>query len=102
MTMLSQIGPMMDGLNPSQVTALAIVGMGVFVFTVIALAGILVSNWASVSKVRLETALKQQMIERGMSAEEIIKILGVPSSPISTEAVEYPCASEVVVDCDGD
>lgn len=100
--MLSQIAPIMDGLNPSQVTAIAIVGMGVFVFMVVALAGILATNWASVTKARLETALKQQMIERGMSAEEIIKILSVPSSTPPTQIVDYPCASEVVVDCDGD
>lgn len=99
--MLSQIAPVMDGLNPSQVTAIAIVGMGVFVFMVIALTGIFVPNWASVSKARMETALKQQMIERGMSADEIIKILSVPSSP-ATNTVDYPCASDVAVDCDGD
>ena len=100
--MLSQITPMMDGLNPSQVTAIAIVGMGVFVFMVIALDRNPRYELGERQQSRLETALKQQMIERGMSANEIIKILSVSSSPRPADTVDYPCASEVLVDCDGD
>ena len=38
----------------------------------IALAGIWAGAWTKVNRLRLETALKQQMIDRGMSAEDIV------------------------------
>ncbi|HZW34535.1 MAG TPA: hypothetical protein VFF52_27675 [Isosphaeraceae bacterium] len=84
-----------------QVFSLWIVGMGVAVVTLVSLAGIIVPAWANVHKIRLETSLKKQMIERGMPAEQILQVLnGRRQDP--SGLVDYPCASEVVVESEGE
>jgi hypothetical protein len=98
--MFGQISPVLSSLSPSQVVALAIVAMGVGFVTLVSLTGIIVPAWAGLKKLRLETALKQQMLERGMSAEEIVAVLNGPTR--NKTAVDYPCASEVVVESDGE
>jgi hypothetical protein len=98
--MLWESVPVLAELTSTQATALLIVGMGVTFLTLVSLAGIIVPAWASVHKARLETALKQQMVERGMSAEEMLQVLnGCRQDP---SGVDYPCASEVVVEHDGE
>src|SRR5262245_10133349 len=49
-------------------------------------------------------ALKRQMVDRGMSADEIIAILsgGKPREEPLEAGVDLPCASEVVVESDGE
>src|SRR6516165_5802507 len=54
-----------------QVFILMIVAMGVAFLILVSLAGIIVPAWAGVHKARLEMGFKQQLLERGMSAEEI-------------------------------
>jgi hypothetical protein len=85
---------------------------------VMPLAWMVASTWQGVTKLRLkaglkqqEIALKQQMIERGMTADEIVQVLGpVSEAPadLSEEeeddeagVVDEPCASEVVVERHG-
>jgi hypothetical protein len=83
-----------------QVFILMIVAMGVAFLILVSLAGIIVPAWAGVHKARLEMGFKQQLLERGMSAEEIyILSNGRRQEPSS---VELPCASEVVVESGGD
>ncbi len=96
--MVNHLVPVPADFSSAQILALAIVGMGVGLCVIISLAGIIVPAWASVSKVRMETALKQQMLERGMSAEEILSLLGPPGS--ATSVVDHPCASEIVIERD--
>ena len=98
--MLSHFVPLIAAMSSTQQVALAIVGMGVGFLTLVSLAGIIVPAWASVSKLRMETALKQQMVERGMSADEIQTALSGPVPSANT--IDLPCASEVVVEWDGD
>ena len=59
-------------------------------------------TWARV--IRQEIALKQQMVERGMTADEIIAVLSgtKPQEEHRGGGVDLPCASEVVVDIDGE
>ena len=92
--------PLFAELSANQVVALIVVALGVGALVLISLAGIMAPAWASVNKLRLETALKQQMLERGLSAEEIVAVWGCPAR--ESTSVDLPCASEVVVDCDGD
>ena len=92
--------PIIAALSPTQYVILAIVGMGVGFVTLVSLAGIIVPAWASVCKLRLETALKQQMVDRGMSADEILTVLSGPAP--STNTIDLPCASEVVVESEGE
>ena len=56
-------------------------------------------------------ALKQQMVERGMTADEIVRVLGppleAPDALTEEEAgeaggVSRPCASEVIVEREGE
>jgi hypothetical protein len=98
--MLSQFVPDIAAMSSAQYLALAIVAMGVGFLTLVSLAGIIVPAWASVCKSRMETALKQQMVERGMSADEILTVLSGPVP--STNIVNLPAASEVVVEWNGD
>ena len=98
--MLSQLVPLIAALSPTQNVILAIVAMGVGFVTLVSLAGIIVPAWASVCKLRLETALKQQMVDRGMSADEILTVLSGPAP--STNTIDFPCASEVVVESEGE
>jgi hypothetical protein len=99
-SMLWESVPVLAEFSPEQLTALWIVGMGVTFLILVSLAGIIVPVWASVHKARLETALKQQMLERGMSAEEILQVLnGREQDP---SRADYPCASEVIVEQAGE
>ena len=68
--------------------------------TLIAIVGFWAGAWWKVNKLRLETALKQQMIDRGMSAEDIVTVL--TRSKQSDAGTELPCASEVVVESNGE
>ena len=83
-----------------QVFTLWLVAMGVAFLIVVSLTGIIVPVWAGVHKARLEMAFKQQLLERGMSAEEIFILMnGRRQEP---SGVDLPCASEVVVESGGD
>jgi hypothetical protein len=95
-------------------------GVGVFLTIMFLLIGVcplvwvIGSTWAGVARLRLQAglkqqviALKQQMVERGMSAEEIVQVLGPPAGaadallePPGHEAavLREPCAGEVLVD----
>jgi hypothetical protein len=80
---------------------------------------VVASAWESVNKLRLKAglkqqviALKQQMIEKGMTADEIVRVLGPPSEALDdlpeegkddeAGSVIEPCAGEVVVEQDGE
>jgi hypothetical protein len=84
--------------SSSQVLALWLSGMGMATLGLISLVGIWAGAWTSVNKVRLEHALKQQMLDRGLSPDEMVSILA--STRPHNRGVEFPCACEVVVDID--
>jgi hypothetical protein len=81
------------------------------------LAWFIVSAWAGATKLRLQAglkqqviALKQQMIERGMTADEIVQVLGPHSEALhdlseeeddEAGVVSGPFAGEVVVEREG-
>jgi hypothetical protein len=50
---------------------------------------------------QLNAALKRDMVDRGMSAEEIERVLGVVQ-PQPPKGIDFPLASEVVVEWEGD
>jgi hypothetical protein len=75
-------------------------GMLIGLPTIIAVVAIWAGAWTKVHKLQLENALKQQMIDRGMTAEDIVAV--VKSRRPSEDAEESPSASEVVVDVDGE
>jgi hypothetical protein len=77
-----------------------VVAMLLCVPTIIAFMGIWAGAWTKVNKLRLENALKQQMIDRGMSAEDIVTV--VTRAKPAASGVEPPCACEAVVETDGE
>ena len=120
--MFSQIAPMIHTLTFAQFDG-GIVVFGVFLFILFLLVGVtplayvIGSAWEGVTKLRLRAglkqqviALKQQMIERGMTADEIVQVLGPPSEALDdlsdeeddeAEVVTGPYAGEVVVEREG-
>jgi hypothetical protein len=96
--MLSQSLAVIAEFSSQQLLALAIVAIGTGALVVISLAGIIFPAWASVSRTHLETTLKQRMVERGMSAEEIAAVLNSSSQPTQIANAPSPC--EVVVEHD--
>lgn len=75
-------------------TILAIITMP----TVIATVAIYAGARTRMNRDRLDHALKQQMVDRGMSADEIVAVLSRPSC--EDRGASLPCASEVVVYAD--
>jgi hypothetical protein len=119
--MFGQTAPMIQSLTCAAITDGQLLASGVFILTLIfmiPLVGIITSAWTGVIKLRLKAelkqqviALKQQMIERGMTADEIVKVLGPPSGAPDDlsvgrddemASVGGPYASEVVVEREGE
>jgi hypothetical protein len=98
--MATDMMPIVAQLPSSQDVGLQVLNLVIPLLTLIALAGICAGAWTTVQKSRLDHALKQQMIERGMSADEVVAVLagGRPGNG----GMEAPCASEVVVESDGE
>jgi hypothetical protein len=120
--MFSHIAPMIHTLTFAQFDAgLVMVGVCVFIMFLLVgvtpLAYVIGPAWAGVIKLRLRAglkqqviALKQQMIERGMTADDIVRVLGPPSEPLDdlsdeeedeAGVVTGPYAGEVVVEREG-
>jgi hypothetical protein len=89
-----------DAMSSSQIVALLIVGMGAGFLVLVSLAGIIVPALAGVLKHRMDALLREKMVDRGFSADEIVRVLSTGTA--SPDSVSLPCASEVVVECDGD
>jgi hypothetical protein len=96
--MLAQIN--FAQLDPGLTITLAAMGAGVL----IAVTGIIAGAWQKVHANRAKYALTQQMIERGMSPDEIAQVVAShrKSKKSATGAADLPCASEAVVEHDGE
>ena len=121
--MIGQTAPMIHTLAFAQINE-GLVARSVFLLIMVLLVGVtplawvLATAWTGATKLRLKVglqqqviALKQQMIERGMSADEIVQVLGPPSEApdeLSKKAddeeavVSGPYAGEVVIEREGD
>lgn len=83
---------------------LTILTMALVLAAIISVAAIGAGAWAKVQKVQCDYHLKRLMIERGMTADEIVRVV---STPMYEEVgTSPPCASEVIVEnggewCDG-
>ena len=120
--MFSQTASMIDMLTFAQLDfGLVVMGVGLLILFLLLgvtpLAWVIGEAWAGVTKLRLKAglkrqviALKQQMIERGMTADEIVRVLGPTSEALDdlskeedheTGVVTGPFAGEVVVEREG-
>lgn len=66
---------LVSGLDAGQRTGILIVAIGCGTGIVLGVAGIIYSAFDAVHRRRTEIGLKGEMIERGMSAEEIAKVI---------------------------
>jgi hypothetical protein len=109
---MSDLVPLLAQVSPNHPIDIGLVVGLVFIvgIFIIALVAIVATAWSQIHRLRLEGPLKQQMIERGMSAEDIVAVLtnqmpgeGAVGHPrASDEAIDFPCASEAVVEGDGE
>jgi hypothetical protein len=62
--------------NPDVAAVFAVFGMIVLIVAIPVIAG----TWQKVARIRADASLKQSMIERGMSVEEIERVLRAKST----------------------
>jgi hypothetical protein len=65
----------MSGLDAGQRTGILIVAIGCGTGVILGLAGIILNGVNSIHRRRTEVDFKREMIERGMSADEIVKVM---------------------------
>jgi hypothetical protein len=69
------------GWDPGLVWLLAVIAIGCSVGLILGLAGILSSTLGSIQRHRAELGLKREMLDRGMSADEIAKVISATQRP---------------------
>jgi len=89
-----------EPLTSQQVTAIVIVSLSAICLLIFLMTTVIAGTWQKASALKLETALKREMIERGMSADAIAQVINSGATPVG--AVNLPCACEAVVNKDGD
>ncbi|MFO0952710.1 MAG: hypothetical protein U0835_16490 [Isosphaeraceae bacterium] len=91
-------------LQPSQAMALMIVMVSVGGGILVALTAIIVGGVRLAAETRARTALTQQMLDRGMSADEIALVLDPKQARKNGEvsSTRLACAAEAVVEHGGD
>ena len=72
---------LVSGFDPGQRLALLIISIGCGLALILGLAGIISSSISSIHRRRAETELKRDLVERGMSADEIATIIETSTSP---------------------
>ena len=64
-----------EGFDPSQRFVLTIIGIGCLTIVLIVLVSYLSSSWHNLKGQQIEADLKRDMLDRGMTAEEIQKVI---------------------------
>jgi hypothetical protein len=98
---LREVPPMLgallsQSLSPEQAMLILIVGFAATAGVLIAVTAIVTSAVRSVAVTRLEIAMKRELVERGMSAEDIARVIDAHTCS-GENVVNLPCASEAVV-----
>jgi hypothetical protein len=66
----------------------------------ISVVGVWAGAWTNVNKLRLDHAIKQQMLDRGLSTDDMLAVLA--GTRHRQHGEELPCASEAAVNIDGE
>jgi hypothetical protein len=77
---------LVNRLPSGEIFALLVVLTGLVVGLIIAVTAIIVSNWRRVRQLDIEGTLKQDMLQRGMSAEDIERVIRASAIPAETES----------------
>jgi len=78
--------------DPSSIIPLLIPIVAIFMGCLTGMVAIITGNWQRVRKAELAAALKQEMIQRGMSSEDIKRVL---ETPLVTMRKESHCPTNV-------
>ena len=78
---LGSVSGLVEGFDPEQRFVIVLVVIGCAMGLIIALAGIAAGVFSAVHRRRIEEGLKRDMLDRGMSAEEIVKVIESASPP---------------------
>jgi hypothetical protein len=78
------------GIDPSQRWLILVIAIGCSVGLIISLMGIVMNAITSMQRHRADTELKREMIERGMSAEEIATVIQASSPKNVTRSLLTP------------
>lgn len=71
----SNVQSFFAGFDSEQRFVLTIIGIGCVTLVLVALGSVLAGVWSAVRTKQIETDLKRDMLDRGMSAEEIEKVI---------------------------
>jgi hypothetical protein len=82
------------------VTAIVIISIAVVSLLVFLMTTVVAGTLQKALSLKHDTALKRAMIDRGMSAEAIVQVVGSSAAPAG--AANLPCACEAVVNKDGE
>ncbi|MGE3820476.1 MAG: hypothetical protein AB7I30_13760 [Isosphaeraceae bacterium] len=91
-----------SSLSAEQVTGILIVGMIAVAGTVIAVVSIVCSSWGRARAIGTRAELTRLMVERGVSPDEIARVLAQQGHDLRDEPLRLPCACEAVVESDGE
>lgn len=81
MSLSGMFSDVFSNVSPEQRFVVVIVAIGCTMAGILGLAGIVSSTVASIYRRRAEMDLKREMIERGMSADDIAKIIESAAPP---------------------
>ena len=65
----------LSGFDPDQRFVLTIIGIGCSTLLILILGGVFLGVWSSAKEKQIEADLKRDMLDRGMSAEEIQQVI---------------------------
>lgn len=70
-----------DGIDPDKRFVLTIIALGCLTAVVISLGSVVAGVWGSANRRRLEDDMKRDLLDRGLSAEEVAKIIEAAAPP---------------------
>ena len=65
----------LSGLGPDQRFVLTIIGIGCATLLLLVLGGVFLGVWSSAKEKQIEADLKRDMLDRGMSAEDVAQVI---------------------------
>src|SRR5262245_55388784 len=89
---------LLQNVQSDDLVAFAFGGFTVLCGVVLAGTYLVVTNWRRVRQHQLDVALKQDMLDRGMSAADIERVMGSKSVEPDARVANYPTPGEVVVE----
>jgi hypothetical protein len=84
------LAELVSGLNGGEFIALVAVAGGLLFVTLTVIVSVIGSHWRRVRLTELESSLKQQMLDKGLSVEDIERVLKASSQPDENQSALSP------------